>query len=124
MGLKEYFFDSYALFELVYANPHYENYMKDISVMTTKLNLMELYYGLLRKHGKQLATICYDRFLPDVVDIDNDIIKEAMEFRLLQRKMKLSYVDSIGYIIAKRHGILFLTGDKAFEHLPNVEFVK
>ena len=32
--------------------------------------------------------------------------------------------DCIGYIIAKRLGMKFLTGDKEFEGFENVEFVK
>ncbi len=32
--------------------------------------------------------------------------------------------DCIGYIFAKQLGIKFLTGDKEFENLDNVEFVK
>ena len=32
--------------------------------------------------------------------------------------------DCIGYILAKNIGIKFLTGDKEFENLDNVEFVK
>jgi hypothetical protein len=30
----------------------------------------------------------------------------------------------MGYIMAKQRGILFLTGDKEFEGLPGLEFVK
>lgn len=36
----------------------------------------------------------------------------------------LSIPDVIGYIIAKRHGVPFLTGDSGFEGFDNVEFVK
>jgi len=53
-------------------------------------------------------------------------MKEAMKFRLkMKRKMKdLSYVDALGYQIANRMNIPFLTGDMAFEGVSNVEFVK
>jgi len=36
----------------------------------------------------------------------------------------LSYVDALGYTIAKAHNLRFLTGDAAFEGIANVEFVK
>ena len=36
----------------------------------------------------------------------------------------LSYVDYIGYILAKQRNVKFLTGDKEFENMDNVEFVK
>ncbi len=34
------------------------------------------------------------------------------------------YIDCIGYVIARRMGVLFLTGDKEFEGLESAEFVK
>ena len=45
-------------------------------------------------------------------------------FKIKNIKRSLSYADCIGYIIALRYGIKFLTGDKEFETLENVEFVK
>ena len=37
---------------------------------------------------------------------------------------KLSIPDAIGYTVAKRLGIKFLTGDKEFEHMEDTEFIK
>ena len=59
--------------------------------------------------------------LIDIKDID---IIEACKFRFLHRAKKLSYADCIGYALAKRNGLKFLTGDRRFEGLENVEFVK
>ena len=39
-------------------------------------------------------------------------------------KRKLSMTDCIGYMMAKQWGIKFLTGDKEFEDMENVEYVK
>jgi len=39
-------------------------------------------------------------------------------------KSNLSYVDCIGYILAKELKVGFLTGDREFEGMDNVEFVK
>ena len=36
----------------------------------------------------------------------------------------MSYVDALGYAIAMRRKVKFLTGDMAFERLPNVEYAK
>lgn len=87
---------------------------------------MELYYKSLRDFGKKLADKFYARFLDYAIDFDDGIIKEAMEFRLnMKNKGKdLSYTDCIGYILAKKKKVKFLTGDKEFKNLPNVEFVK
>ena len=122
--MSEHYFDTYALIEIIYANPNYNKFSGSIAFCTTRLNLMELYYGLLRKYDKKTAELYYDRFLPFCHEITDEIIKEAVEFRFLRKQQKLSYVDCIGYIMAKQRGIPFLTGDKEFEHLPGVEFVK
>ena len=49
-----------------------------------------------------------------------------MQFKLKLRKQgkKISYVDAIGYQTALESGTKFLTGDKEFEELENVEYVK
>jgi predicted nucleic acid-binding protein len=41
-----------------------------------------------------------------------------------KEKKNLSYVDALGYIIAGKLGIKFLTGDNAFGGMENVEYVK
>ena len=76
------------------------------------------------KKGEKLA----DEWTIPFVAVSNNpkplTIKNAMKFRLANKKKKLSYADCIGYQLAKEHGLKFLTGDKEFENLPNVEFVK
>ena len=57
-------------------------------------------------------------------DIKDSIIKEANEFKAKNRKLKLSYVDCIGYVLARSFGVKFLTGDEGFRNIENVEFVK
>ncbi len=47
-----------------------------------------------------------------------------MQFRLKWKDRKVSIPDCIGYVMAKNLDIKFLTGDKEFEGLDNVEFVK
>jgi hypothetical protein len=53
-------------------------------------------------------------------------IKDEIRFRLEMKNKKkyLSYVDALGYTIANRMDIPFLTGDMAFEDVPNAEYVK
>ena len=118
-----YFFDTYAFFEIINANKNYLEYLEEIGT-TTKLNLMELHYGLLKEYGKRFADEKYDSLVKNTVEIDDATIKQASEFRLANSKKKLSYIDCIGYITAKKHGLIFLTGDKGFENMENVEFVK
>ncbi len=122
--MKALFFDSYALYEIIEGDPNYKEYTNNIALVTTKLNIMELHYGLLLKHGKEIADKYYDIFIVFAIEINDETIKKANELKAIFKKRKLSYVDCIGYIIAKSRNIKFLTGDQQFFGLDNVEFVK
>lgn len=123
-GNKTFFLDTYALYELALGNENYKEYFAGVESITTIMNLYELYYTLLRENLKLVAEDFFERFLPICVELEPKLVKEAALFRLQNKKLDLSYVDALGYIVAKRHNALFLTGDDAFEKLPNVEFVK
>ncbi|MGA1793583.1 MAG: PIN domain-containing protein [Thermoplasmatota archaeon] len=122
--MKAFFFDTYALVEVLYGNENYRPYL-GAEVVTTKLNLMEMHYHLLKEHGEETADRYYDMNLRYVVDINDNDVKNGMRYKIEQRKKwNISYVDAVGYVIAKRMAIKFLTGDQAFEGIPNVEYVK
>lgn len=115
--------DTYALIELLGGNINYKPYMEHI-LITTKFNLIELYYHFLHDYNKQIADKYLGLYSKFVVPITYSCIKTGMEFKLNHKKEKLSYVDCIGYSLALELGIKFLTGDKKFEDKYNVEFVK
>jgi uncharacterized protein len=48
----------------------------------------------------------------------------AMQRTYSQEKRKFSLIDCVGYSVAESLTIPFLTGDKEFEDLPNVVYVK
>ena len=121
-GMNEsYFFDTYAFFEIIRGNPRYEVY-KEAKFATTKFNLAELNYGLKKEMSEEQANNYIEEYWKSVVDIELEDIKEAMSLK--NRFRDLSIPDCIGYIIAKRLGIKFLTGDEGFRNFENVEFVK
>lgn len=122
--IRNFFFDTYAFIEIIKENENYEPYKKDVGVVTTLFNLIELHYSLLRVVGKEEADKHFDRLLPFVIQIPPEVIKKANYFKLLNKKKKLSYVDCIGYFLSKRMNIKFLTGDKEFKDLEGVEFIK
>ena len=122
--IRTYFFDTYALHEIINKNPNYEGFSKNVSIVITKLNLMEIHYIMLRDHGKEKAEEVFEFFKEFCVDFDDFDIKEANEFRLKNYRRDLSYVDCIGYIIAKKLNARFLSGDEQFKDFENVEFVK
>src|SRR3989338_10424977 len=119
--VKSFFFDSYAFFEIANGNLAYEPYTKEIAIITTKLNLMELHYGLLRTEGKERADELYAQYVGFAIGFNDEDIKTANQFRLEQKKQDLSYVDCLGYVLAKKNNVKFLTGDGKFKDLENVE---
>ncbi|HLD02983.1 MAG TPA: PIN domain-containing protein [Candidatus Nanoarchaeia archaeon] len=115
--------DTYALIEIIEGNPNYEKYT-DYNLCITELNLIELYYAILRKRGKEQARHYLEEWDSFTTGISLESIRFGMQFKLLNKKDKLSYTDCIGYALAMEKNIKFLTGDEKFEGLANVEFVK
>ena len=122
MGLK-YFFDSYAIIEIVKENPKYRNYENE-EIILSLFNLAEIYWSVLKDFGEDKADEIFSKFRGNVIEIDDETLKESIKFRKEYKKQDLSYTDCIGYIYAKRNGLKFLTGDSKFENLPFVEYVK
>lgn len=115
-----YFFDTYAFFEIFKDNPNYEPF-RLVKVMTTIFNLAEMEWVLQREKRPYASSAVRNR-AESLVDVTIDDLTHAMQLRL--QNTKLSIPDVIGYVVAKRHGVKFLTGDKEFEGMENVEFVK
>jgi len=119
----EYFFDTYAVIEIIAGNSSYNNFVFKAPTITI-FNLSEIYYIVLNKLGEKKANEVYGEYSKCAVDISDEILKEAMKFRQENKKKGLSYADCIGYTYALKNNLVFLTGDKEFENLENVEFVK
>ncbi|MBI4018176.1 MAG: PIN domain-containing protein [Candidatus Aenigmarchaeota archaeon] len=115
------FFDTYAFFEVIRGNPDYEKYIKT-EIVTTIFNLVELNFTLKREKGKTTADEYLDKYAAFAAPILMGDIKNATDMRLKFKNM--SFPDVIGFVVAKRLGIRFLTGDPDFEGMENVEFVK
>ena len=121
--IEKLFFDTYALIEIIRGNENYKKY-RDFGIILTKLNLFELYYSTMKKYGEEKAKSELLKNSQFVIDFDNDIIEKAAKLKHMFKKQDMSMADCIGYIKARELGIKFLTGDKQFEYLPDVEFVK
>jgi len=117
-----YFFDSYAVIELLKENPSYARF-KDEQITITVFSLAEIYWCFLLE-DENTAEKVYEKFKKSVILFGDEILKEAMKFRKQNKKQNLSYADCIGYTYALKHKIIFLTGDKEFSGFKNVEFVK
>ncbi|MFH0837614.1 MAG: PIN domain-containing protein [Candidatus Aenigmatarchaeota archaeon] len=118
-----FFCDTYALIEIVRGNPNYQRYLNH-ALITSDYNLMELYYAFIREHDKETADKYFDIWSKFSIHIPRKIIRQAMEFKLANKKDNLSYTDCIGYMFSLQNKIRFLTGDIKFKNIQNVEFVK
>ena len=119
----DYFFDTYAVIEIVSGNSFYNNFLHKVPIITI-FNLSEIYYIVLNRLGEERADEIYEEYFPCVVEIPDDVLKEAMKFKKSHKEKRLSYTDCIGYIYALKNEMKFLTGDKEFQGLKNVEFVR
>ena len=122
--MPSYFADTYALVEYFKGSKIYEKYIEENKITTSRLNLMELYYWTLKDHNEELAENYFESLVTSIVEFDDATIKRAMKFRLGNKRKNISYIDAIGYQVAFENGVKFLTGDKSFEGLQNVEYVK
>jgi predicted nucleic acid-binding protein len=113
------------MLEYLAGNKRYLKYFEH-DLYTSKLNLMELYFLVMRESGEDVADEAYTTFRVFETDFDDEDVKEAMKMRLRLKAQKkdISYADALGYQLSRKLKARFLTGDDAFKNLPNVEFVK
>ena len=119
----KYFLDTYALIEIAEGRPKYQKYLESDAV-TLKDNLAELYYFLLKKYDEKTASFFLDKFFRIAAELPIPIIAKAMVFRHEHAKTRFSYIDCLGYAYALENKRFFLTGDRAFEDMENVELVR
>jgi predicted nucleic acid-binding protein len=118
----KYVFDTYAIMEIIQGNENYEEYL-DSDVIINNFIFAELCYNLYKDKTKNASEII-NKYSKHISSLNPEWIEEAMKFRLSWKDRGVSMTDCISYIMAKHLGIKFLTGDKEFENVENVEFVK
>ena len=119
----KYFLDTYALIEIAEGNPKYKEYLESDAI-TLKDNLAELFYFLLKKHDEKTANFFHEKFSRIAIELPLKLVPKAMIFRYKHRTSKFSYIDCYGYVYAIETNGLFLTGDRAFKGMRNVELVR
>jgi len=120
---ETYLFDTYALMEIIQSNSLYMAYVENSNMIINDFIFAEFCYNLFRENTKN-AEDHINEIIPAIIHVESEIIEEAMKFRVEHKKQNLSMTDCISYIMSKKLGIKFLTGDKEFQSLENVEFVK
>jgi uncharacterized protein len=123
MGINKFFWDSYAVIEVIKGNSNFRSYL-DEEIIITIFNLIEIYFSALKDLGEAAAEKIYKQYSPSVKEVSDYVLKKAMKYKLKNRDKNLSCIDCIGYVYAIENNLVFLTGDKEFENLENVEFVK
>ncbi len=125
--MTHYYADTYALVEILKGNPVYERYAKDV-LLTSEFNILELAYALARDYGSRTALeiIRAVRTFVTIIEARDEDYVRASVLRLELRKQgkNISLIDALGYAIARRLSIPFLTGDQEFENLEGVEYVR
>jgi hypothetical protein len=115
--------DTYALMEIYNGNPKFNNYLIQDIVLTGE-TFAEFYGVLLKEHGEDEAEFWFKKLRFFVKNVPFEILIKAIKFKYENRKNGVSFFDSVGYIFSLENCFLFVTGDKEFEKLDNVEFVK
>ncbi len=125
--MTRYYADTYALVEILRGNPSYERYAGG-ELVTSEFNLLELAYALTRDYGREKAVeiLRIVRAFIVIIQPTDEDYAEASALRIESKKQcrNLSLIDALGYVLAKRLKIPFLTGDREFEELDGVEYVK
>lgn len=121
-----YFYDTYAVLEYINGNERYSKYFEEDYGFLTVLNLMEIYYAFLSRHGEEAAEEVYSAAARFIREFDGDDLKEAMKLRLNLREkgLNISYADALGYHLSLKLKVKFLTADIVFKGLENVEYVR
>jgi len=120
-----YFYDTYAVLEYISGNERYSKYFEEDYGFLTHLNMMEIYYAFLSRHGEKAAEEAYSAAARFVHEFNDNDIKESMKLRLDLRRegLNISYADALGYHLSLKLKVKFLTGDIIFKGLQNVEYI-
>src|SRR3989338_1636172 len=94
---ENYFFDTYAIMEIIGGSKNYAPYVS-AGVITTKLNLFELNYSLLKMYGKERAIYYLKQYAQFVVNFNEDDIQAAADLKISNKA--LSMTDCIGYMVS------------------------
>jgi predicted nucleic acid-binding protein len=117
------YLDTYALVEIGADSPPYHS-IKQSEFRLCDIILAEFYWVLIRDGKKDEAEEWLNRLRPYSEPTPLEVLIEAVQFRLSHRLLNLSFPDVVGYVHAISKNGIFVTGDKGFERLPHVKYVK
>jgi len=115
--------DTYALIEIYLGNEKFAQYL-NVDFVLNDFTLAEFYGVLLKEYGEGEAELWLKKLERYSLQVSRKILIEAVKFRHEHKKQNVSFFDAVGYTFSVKNGYYFVTGDKEFENLPNVEFKK
>lgn len=117
---QRYFFDASAMIRVLEEDPLFEAY-KEEPVVTDIGHAYEFARYLLKRYGAARAREILHGLRMDRVEPTSDDLVEAS--KLAARHSAMSAQDALGYTLARRVKMTFLTTDRAFRGMPGVEIV-
>ena len=115
--------DTYALVEIIEANPTFLQYL-DEDFLITGETLAEFVWVLSKDQKEEIINEWITKLEHYSRPVTTTLLIRAMKFRRKNKSKNLSFFDCVGYIYSLENKIPFVTGDKEFKILPGVEFVK
>lgn len=124
--MPELFADSYALVAFLEGNERYVKIFRHKALVTSAMNVLEVYATLLRRIGRAEAREIASALNQIVTEVPPEVALDAGDFRYWMRRNQrdCSYIDAWGYAASRSLGLPFLTGDPAFKRVAHVEFVR
>src|ERR1051325_1488322 len=99
---ERFFFDTYALIERKNGSPAYKPY-SEAPVFTHQYNLYEFVSSIMRVADESRATKELALLHPNPLEAETDALFGASRFRVERARQRISYVDALGYTLARKH---------------------
>jgi len=116
-----HFLDTYALVEILNGNPAYAEELDGAG--TSIYHLFELHVQVARLRDDETADLAFGDLRPLVADVEDADVLAASRFKRAHPKARISYADALGYSMAQRRAVAFVTGDSAFRGMDGVRFI-
>jgi len=116
----KFFFDASAIIRVVQGEDEFAPYANQ-SIVTERGHVFEFTRHLVKTVGARGARESLSRLRAARVEpTDEDLVEAA---KLVTRSTSLSAQDALGYVLARRERLVFLTTDRAFRNMPGAEVV-
>lgn len=112
------FLDTNVLVKALEGNP---GFLVQDGDVTSAMNLLEMHVVVARLYGEPEADRALQAFRRLSVGPDDLDIREASRLKREHRKRGLSYIDALGYSMARNRSLTFVTTDSGFRGLESVD---